>query len=529
MDNFYSMNAVSLRNSKRKQGVKSYSESFYPLRESSLKKDTYDFENLREAMYKWNLYAPSVADNWSKLMSIYETVDQYGTKEQLDECSSIIETSIIPYLQSPIVVKKDILNRIHESTSNHMRSCIQHMVDVVNENIECDRLLDNLSIISKRFDINKMVRNNILYEDAITETIYSLCEMVDSYSMDYRTKFCIAAESALYSIHNVIGNDPIEESYLKDKLNTQSILENVFDYFIINYGKSHTDQFLDEMSNTCHKDPFIRDQLDGYINDIKRSYAQSLVETVSPIPLKEIQLTYPDETLYGMTRDLDQYKAIREATEVMVREATFDDIKNKMSEMVHRIKIAPSVTVGMIKQALATLFVPCRAEDLGKGTHNALSFTFYALITLGAVISAGAFGMIFGALFSYTMGKHAQKVYLKDAIQEWRDHKYGVERKIKDCSDAEKKRRMEAYLVQVNNTLEKLETKYEETRDRTLSEIDKKAEQKKVEDNKTSNNFFHTPDINPTGLETPTSNFYDPSKSHHVKMAVAQSAHKEED
>ena len=72
---------------------------------------------------------------------------------------------------------------------------------------------------------------------------------------------------------------------------------------------------------------------------------------------------------------------------------------------------------------------------------------------------------------STIIAKHANKQYLKDAIQEWREHKYSVERKIKDCTDGEKKRKLQEYLQEVEKNIEILEREYEKVRDRTKEEI----------------------------------------------------------
>lgn len=518
MENFYPISAVCSRKMKRKTGCMSFGESMYPLRQFSLEKNTYDFENLKECVYHWNNFSSSVGENWLQLMRLYETVDMYGSKDQLQECTDIICSNIIPYLPSPSMIKKDVYRRIQECKSDHMKSCLYSMMDPLNEGIECDRLLNNYDVISKRYNINKIVQSNILYEDAVTDTIYSICGLIDTYDLDYRTKFCIAAESTLYSVYNSIGNDPIEEEYLSKKLDQTALLESVFDYFLINYGRLHFDQFIQEMSNTCHKDPFIRDRLDPYMERLNRIHAQTMIENVSPIPLSEIQIRYPEEALYGMTRDIDQYRDLRENARHAIHEASFEEIRNKAREWMDKIKMAPSQSVNMVKQALAAIFVPCRAEDLGKGTHNALSFLFYALVILGTGISAGAFGIIFGSLFTYMTAKVSQKIYLKDAIQEWRDHQYSVERKIKDCTDMEKKRRMEAYLDQVKQTRIKLEDKYESIRDKTMDEINKKAEEDKANNKTSITTFIKTDTVNPQGKVTPTSDLYDPNKKNHVQL-----------
>jgi hypothetical protein len=56
-------------------------------------------------------------------------------------------------------------------------------------------------------------------------------------------------------------------------------------------------------------------------------------------------------------------------------------------------------------------------------------------------------------------------------MQERREHKYSVERKIKECTDPDKKRKLEQYLEEVEKNIEILEREYEKTRDKTLPEL----------------------------------------------------------
>jgi hypothetical protein len=241
------------------------------------------------------------------------------------------------------------------------------------------------------------------------------------------------------------------------------------------------------------------------------------MEEVVPMPIsKQIM----DDSLYGMSHEMNDLVLIRESAVKVLHELSFDEITRKAEEAVERIKLAPTQTVSLVKSAIAAIMVPCRAEDIGKGTHNALSTIFYALITIGSAISAGAFGLVFGALLSYILSKTVQKEYLKDAIKEWRDHKFSVSQKIKQCNDVEKKRRMEAYYAEVCDTLDKLEKKYEESRDRTLAELSKnnQSNQQPTPNNNPRPNTNIKADVNPSGLVTPTSSIYDANKDHNVKL-----------
>ena len=136
------------------------------------------------------------------------------------------------------MMKLDLHRRINECTNDDMKCCLYSIVESINEAVECDRMLKNIDLISRRFDINKLVENSILYEDAVTETIYSLCSLIDTYEMDLKAKFCVACEAALYTVNSVIGGEPIAESCLQEKLNSTALLFSVPPITLIQVNRS---------------------------------------------------------------------------------------------------------------------------------------------------------------------------------------------------------------------------------------------------------------------------------------------------
>ena len=90
--------------------------------------------------------------------------------------------------------------------------------DSISEQTDCDRVLNNHKTISKRFNIDRVVSSNIYFEDAFTETVYTLCSLIDTYNMDLKSKFCNSAELAMYCI-NECG----------EKIDNKKLLETIID------------------------------------------------------------------------------------------------------------------------------------------------------------------------------------------------------------------------------------------------------------------------------------------------------------
>lgn len=102
------------------------------------------------------------------------------------------------------MMKADIYNHIKTCKNDDMKSCMYTMMESINEAIECDRVLKNIDQLT---DVVNCLCNGILIEDMW---------LIDTYNMDLKNKFCVACESALYSVYSNI--EPISEDMMSDKL-----------------------------------------------------------------------------------------------------------------------------------------------------------------------------------------------------------------------------------------------------------------------------------------------------------------------
>ena len=449
MGNFIPIERVGLRRDHLKYKDNSYGDS-YPLYESYKNKDSYNFRNLTESLYNWKLYSQNAGNNLNQVLNILDVISENGTPNQLIEATDIVNETIVPYLESPLFFKR-LVNKKSNNSNEFLSESLNMIKDSISEQTDCDRVLNNHKTISKRFNIDRVVSSNIYFEDAFIETVYTLCSLIDTYNMDLKSKFCNSAELAMYCI-NECG----------EKIDNKKLLETIIDYYLINYGVKDIDQFTEDIKYAASKDsfintPIVEEYLD-YVNSVNKKL--------------DVQLQNFDEEVLKHYRNSDI--AIEETSQMLsgslqcLCEIAFLD---KAKEIITKIKLAPVKTINMVKEGIRALIVPTRLQDLKQGTHNALALVFYAVIILGCVPFGGPIGMVLGMVTSCILAKHANKQYLKDAIQEWREHKYSIERKIKDCTDGEKKRKLQEYLQEVEKNIEILEKEYEKVRDRTSEEM----------------------------------------------------------
>ena len=489
--------------------------SYYPLYESYNKKDSYNFANLKEAIYNWELYSQNAGNNLNQVLNILDVISENGSSDQLFEATDLVNKNIVPYLESPLFFKR-LVDKKFKGSNMFLSESLDLIKKAISETNECDRVLNNHNTVSKRFNIDKVISSNIFYEDAFIETVYTLCSLIDTYNMDLKSKFCNSAELGMYCI-NECG----------EKVDQKKLLETILDYYLINYGVKDLDQFTEDISYAASKDSFIdstivNEYLD-YINSVNKKL--------------EVQLQNFDEEVLKHYRDTNI--PIEETSEMLsgslqcLCEIAFLD---KAKEIITKIKLAPVKTINLVKEGIRALIVPTRLQDLKEGTHNALSLAFYAVIVLGCVPFGGPIGLVLGMISSAILAKHANKQYLKDAIQEWREHKYSVERKIKDCTDGEKKRKLQVYLEEVEKNIEILEREYEKVRDRTKEEMASDNEKRVA----SPDYNIKTSMVNPLGQDTianPYQKFIDknsvksssPNSSQSTKLSNTNSSDSDDD
>ena len=81
------------------------------------------------------------------------------------------------------------------------------------ENLDCcDRILRNEEKLLKRFDLNRTINENIMH--GVRHTVFELCSLIDTYTINSKAKLNIALENVSYALfksgHNVNMNEATE-------------------------------------------------------------------------------------------------------------------------------------------------------------------------------------------------------------------------------------------------------------------------------------------------------------------------------
>lgn len=283
---------------------KSYEPALYPLYESY--KTKYNFQNLRESVYNWNNYSSNVTDNVYKALELFDIIAKNGNEYQLQEVTDIFCNDIIPYIPSPNIFKKDIISRSKRLNEEYQQECLTSIQDKILEMVDCDRVAKNYDTVCKRFNLDRVIKNNINYDSLLTETIHTICSLIDTYDMNYKSKFCIAAESVLYGFNKY-----------RDISDTK-LLEGVIDYYLIHGGNKDVDKFLSETESAMMKDRFLTEDAKEYLQFLKNIYYDMINEQF-----------FNESSHYAQTIDLinDSNVPMYE----MINEENYNNLKSSLS------------------------------------------------------------------------------------------------------------------------------------------------------------------------------------------------------
>ena len=237
--------------------------SHYPLYRSY--KERYNYKNIKEAIYAWDKYSNSVGSNLKQILRLVKHISENDSNQNhIDEITCIISKDIIPYLESSLFFRELIIRVKDEFELNNIVLSILEKLEIELCKIsDCDRILNNYDVTTKRFNLNKIIEKNIFYEDKlenISPTIHILCELLDTFEGSMKQSFCVNTELILYAIQNYTKAD-----------DQRIIIENIIDYYLTIYRRTRTlEEFISDIKKGADASPFIDSEIvDRHLNYIK--------------------------------------------------------------------------------------------------------------------------------------------------------------------------------------------------------------------------------------------------------------------
>lgn len=414
--------------------------SMYPLDETY--NEIYDFANLKSSILNWNYFSESVYNNINQICFLLKIIKENGTKQELQEASNIINTEIIPYLKNPTEFKY-IFNKLDNMPDivNEINSCIC-------EQAECDRVIYNKDLISKRFNINKIF-SHILEEDNFIDTIYNFCDLIDTYDMPLKSKYCISNELALLSIKDYY-----------EKLPVKLIEENIIDYYVINHGTNDIPKFIDTIQDAINKDKFISEHATEYLKYIEKIYNNMDGRDYEKEVLEHFNENIGIKFVINYSDNNDNLK--NAYTNILKEMTLFDKSKNYVKDLLTKIKIAPVRTIGMLKNLLQSAFNKIGKDNIDKAITIVLKLSSLTLITM-SFFTPTFISIALNHISDMILKKCGEDpFYIRKSIQTMTKYKNKIYKKLQSETSVSKKERLQKYKDSLENEIKKLENKYSE-------------------------------------------------------------------
>lgn len=420
---------------------KDFSLEMYPLDETY--NNIYDFSNIKSAIKNWNYFSESVVTNINKVCELLKVINKNGTEQDLQEAVDLINTNIIPYLKNPTEFKYNF---------NKLDKIIPEAVEQINNKIieqaECDRVIYNNNLISKRFNLNKIF-SHILEKNNFYETIYNFCDLIDTYDMPLKSKYCVVNElSLLYA-----------KDYF-DSLPVQLIEEAIIDYFLMYYGINDIPKCIEKLQDAVDKDIFISENAKEYLKYINKVY-----DNIDGTDYeKEVLNHFKENVGIAFVLNYTDYKdnLKKSYNNVLTEMKVFNRSKEYAKNLLTKLKISPVKTVGMVKDYLKSIFLNVSEQDVQHAINTLLEGTFFVLITLQTV-TIGLIALIIGFVGDKIYEKYfSEKGKLRKAIETMKDHRDDIERQARVEVVFSKKERLNVYAESLDKEIEKLEEQYED-------------------------------------------------------------------
>lgn len=406
----------------------------YPLYETYRK--VYNFRNIEESLSRWNSYSKDEQVCFEQAASLLDYVLESGTAS--DKRTAIERVSNIAVnLQNPKASKGVVTAMSKKADSAVKKEAVSVIESALDKNIEERRIIANHEMISKRFNVDSFVRENLMFSNDPSEVLYEMCSFVETYKLGLDSKFKIALEECLFAMAK--NNIEVDE---------ETVLEAVTDFFISNEMKKNDKggQIFDIMDKVCKSSKLISNW--DYIKDLQKHCKSKNAVKESMI------LTEADKGIIN----------------------TLGNAKNLGKETINKFKSLSDKTVPDLKTVINKLFILKRDEDVINDTSNVLSLIFYLIIIAGT-FAIGVLPGILGLIVTKTINMHLERKYYDKVLKKWYAHRDATATKMEKCKDPEKKKKLEEYLKELDKNIEKLE----DYSDAMRGDDEKKSSEKRPE------------------------------------------------
>lgn len=332
--------------------------------------------------------------------------------------------------------------------------CFDMFLHTAFVNEQCDRVLTNHSKLTKRFNLDNMVRKCPLTEVALKECVYNICDLINTYESAFGVRYDIALENIMYLMSkNCV---PVDNKF---------ILETVTDYFLMTELNEETaDAKLHDMIYIIENSKFFSPEelsVVSYLYEDEQAIIEAVEneEDIEQIPLEE-------NKVHDMFMKYKKKKTI-----TIKKKNKLESLKIK--KIIHDFKKEHNKSIEKFKIAVSRIFV-----NSPEGIINELPDIF-EFVRLGIVLGGFAINPILGIITLITgffLRMKVARERMEKVCEQYEKERDRYKKKMNETDDEKKKEKYKALYNQYKNDLYKLESYRDDLY--TEEENDKRMEEK---------------------------------------------------
>ena len=314
----------------------------------------------------------------------------------------------------------------------------ESFINVVRNNQQCDRVLENHEKLCKRFNFDKIVRECPRNEDGYYDCVMELCALIDSYDIAYGAKYGIALENIMYLMNkNCV---PVPNSL---------IAEAVTDYFLLSYETDddmiHDMKYIIENAKFFEEDDF---ELVGYLFESDEP-EQEITTTEEAIDA----LLEFNKVPHKIYKDKNG-KIIKPTTQKFEIKGTKKE-KDTIKDDIRRFKMSHDKSVQGLKKCVYRIFQNS-PENIVKGLPDI--FAVLRGAALLGMFAMGPFIGIFGMMVTAFLKMDISRKQMREVIAEYDKEIARYQKKVNTTKNEKYKKHYEEILKKLKKDRDALDS-----------------------------------------------------------------------
>lgn len=349
---------------------------------------------------------------------------------------------------------------VDNSTTKSTEESFNLLLDECKKIKECDRIIENYSKISKRFNIDKIISEVNNYND-IYLAVVEIAKCIDTYSIPFKNKYSHALEASYYALNKCNMNYPSEK-----------IVEAVTDYFIFSSVLTEQDIVsIKEVMNISvlfeqeDFDPIVdylyddeeEDEIFGF-SSYEENVASDLIGMYCS-PLHEDEVSLKDMKKAARAKKRELRKAARDLKRAAKQGNPDERLDRKTKEEIDKFRKEcakdPDNKNNIVRlKALVSGIFTKSPEQIVFELPN-----FFVIIRTLLVVGSAAINPILGLLTFITskiIGLSLSRKQTEKIVKAYQNEIDSIKAKLEKAKDEDTKENLQKYLDELNKDYAKI-------------------------------------------------------------------------